>query len=257
MRRGGLLVVTAHPDDESLIAGGVLAACAAAGAPTAVVCLTRGEWGPIADPALATPETLGDVRVSELKAACAALGVEYVHCCEHSDGNLAAADDDEVVAELAEILAGARPAAVVTFDADGLYLHPDHMAAHEFTRAAAQQAAPAATLYEAIWPAEASCELVDALRARGLPHDLWGFPPAEFGCPEVNGAIEIDVAAFVDRKLAALRRHRTQLAADHALAAIPPDLAARFLGVERFRCASRNGRPDWLSRTAAAGAVRA
>jgi N-acetyl-1-D-myo-inositol-2-amino-2-deoxy-alpha-D-glucopyranoside deacetylase len=251
MRRGGLLVVTAHPDDESLIAGGVLAACSAAGVPTAVVCLTRGEWGPIADPALATQATLAEVRVAELEAACATLGVEYVHCCSHSDGSLASADDDEVVAELAAIIAQARPAAIVTFDADGLYQHPDHMAAHEFTVAAIARSAPEPVLYEAIWPAESSCELVAALRARGLPCDLWGFPPDEFGCALPEGVVEVDVAPFVERKLAALRAHRTQLGADHALAAIPGDLAARFLGVERFRCLSRNGRTDWLTRVAA------
>lgn len=249
-------MVTAHPDDESLIAGGVLAACAAAGVPTGVVCLTRGEWGPIADPALATPATLGEVRVAELEAACAALGVDHVRCYAHDDGNLSAADDDEVVADLAAILAQSRPAAVVTFDADGLYLHPDHMAAHRFTRAAVAMVTPHPRLYEAVWPAAVSRDLVAALRSRGLPCDLWGFPPGEFGSAAPPDVLEIDVAAFVERKLQALRRHRTQLGADHALAAIPADLAARFLGRERFRCDGHGGR-DWLTRVAAAGTARA
>ena len=93
---GGLLVVTAHPDDEVLIAGGTLAACAEAGHPTAVVCLTRGDQGPISDPALATPETLGRVRAAELEAACAELGVDWVKCYRREDGNLRWSDGREI-----------------------------------------------------------------------------------------------------------------------------------------------------------------
>jgi LmbE family N-acetylglucosaminyl deacetylase len=70
----GLLVVTSHPDDEVLIAGGTLALCAAAGIETAVVCLTRGEQGPISEPSLATRGELATVRTRELGAACAELG---------------------------------------------------------------------------------------------------------------------------------------------------------------------------------------
>ena len=83
---GGLLVIGAHPDDEVLLAGGTLAACAAAGLQTGVACLTRGELGPIADAALATRPTLGAVRLGELRVACAELGASFVKCWRRPDG---------------------------------------------------------------------------------------------------------------------------------------------------------------------------
>ena len=109
VRLSGLLVITAHPDDEVLIAGGTLAARAAAGEPTGVVCLTRGEQGPISDPALATREALGDVRLEELRAACARLGSELVRCYRRQDGNLSWSDGSAIVRQLAGAVTQRRP----------------------------------------------------------------------------------------------------------------------------------------------------
>ena len=71
MKANKLLGVFAHPDDESVLAGGILAAAAARGAEVTVLCATRGENGPIAD-GVVTRETVGDVREAELHAACGA-----------------------------------------------------------------------------------------------------------------------------------------------------------------------------------------
>src|SRR2546428_7689193 len=70
-----LLVVHAHPDDESLGNGGVLLRYGQQGVRTVVVICTGGEAGEISDPALATPENLGEVRRQETEAAMAILGV--------------------------------------------------------------------------------------------------------------------------------------------------------------------------------------
>src|SRR6058998_3196349 len=91
-----VLAVFAHPDDESIVAGGTLAACAAAGAEVLVLCATRGEQGPIADTEIASRATLGAVRERELYAACYALGARGVECLKFSDGEL-----DSVEAEMA------------------------------------------------------------------------------------------------------------------------------------------------------------
>src|SRR6266536_712500 len=85
---GGLLIAIAHPDDESFGMGGTMAAAAAAGRPVTLVCATRGEVGEIADPALATPETLGAVREQELRDACAALGVHDVRFLPYRDSGM-------------------------------------------------------------------------------------------------------------------------------------------------------------------------
>jgi LmbE family N-acetylglucosaminyl deacetylase len=87
-------------------------------------------------------------------------------------------------------------------------------------------------------------ELDLELQRRGLPNDFWQIAPALFGTEDVADSFAIDVASFVDRKLHALRAHRTQIGANNAFAALDDGLAARFLGVERF--AQLNAAYDWL-----------
>lgn len=243
MRTGGLLVVTSHPDDEVLIAGGTLAACADRGLPTAVVCLTRGENGPIADPALATRETLAAVRLDELRAACAELGVQWVKCYRRQDGNLAWCDGAAVVRQLLGVIERLQPAAVITFGEDGLYYHPDHIATFRLTRRAIARAGKPPALYRSVWPPELMAELVEEMARRGLPAGLWDMAPEEFGAEELEGAFSLDLRVHAPRKLRALRCHRTQLGPGHAFSALPDDLAERFLGTELFALAGGDGDP--------------
>jgi N-acetyl-1-D-myo-inositol-2-amino-2-deoxy-alpha-D-glucopyranoside deacetylase len=251
---GGLLVVTAHPDDETLIAGGTLAACAAAGVPTGVVCLTRGELGPISNPALATPETLGAVRVQELHAACAELGVGFVRCYRRPDSHLEWLDLGAIGRQLAEVIEERAPDAVITFGEEGLYWHPDHIAALACARRALARLSHPPTLYCAALPAKLMPELIAALHDRGEPTDLWGIDPGDFGDSDLDDAIALDITPFVPQKLRALRCHRTQVGEGHALASIPADLADRFLGTEWF---VPHGASNWLRQTVARGQHRA
>jgi LmbE family N-acetylglucosaminyl deacetylase len=230
----GVLVVTAHPDDEVLLAGGTLAAAAAANIPTGVVCLTRGEQGPIADPALATRATLGAVRVSELRSACDELGVRWVKCYRRQDGALRWSDYSGIARQLAALIEGRRPDAVITFGEDGLYYHPDHIATHDVTRRAIARLADPPELYRSVWPKPLMLELGGELRRRGLSDDLWDLEPEDFGTEDLDGSFAIDVRRFADRKLRALRAHRTQVPDSHAFMAFDPELVERFLGTEWF-----------------------
>src|SRR5688500_2537474 len=90
-----LMVVTAHPDDEVLSFGGLIYLSAHAGVPVTLVCATRGEVGEIADPALATPETLGAVREAELRASCAELGVADLRLLDFRDSGVAGSPHHE------------------------------------------------------------------------------------------------------------------------------------------------------------------
>jgi len=230
----GLLVVTSHPDDEVLIAGGTLALCAAAGIETAVVCLTRGEQGPISEPSLASRAELAAVRTRELGAACAELGVRWVRCYRRQDGNLRWSDGGAIVGQLARVIEERRPESVISFGEDGLYWHPDHIATFDFTRRAIARLGGQVALYRSVWPQTMMPELVAELRARGLPDDLWELAAEDFGGETGDGTLVVDVRSVLGRKLRALRCHRTQLGPDHAFAALPDDLAERFLGFERF-----------------------
>lgn len=256
---GGLIVVTAHPDDEVLIAGGVLAACADRGLRTGVVCLTRGEAGPISDPALATRESLARVRQGELRAACRELGVDWVKCYRRPDGSLQWSNTSAIVRRLQRVLEERRPDAVITFGPEGLYYHPDHIATYEFTLRAARQLIRPPDVYRSAWPAALMRELAEALEARGLPADLWGLDRHQFGVGEegLAGAVTIDVRQHAQRKLNALRCHRTQVGPGHAFAALPAELAERFLGVERYVPVLAGTPGGWLERALGAVGVHA
>ena len=247
---GGVLAVFAHPDDESLLAGGVLAACAAAGRRVAIVSMTRGERGPIDHAEPADREALGDVREAELLAAAHALGASSAESLDFPDGELADVDEQQAAQALVALLEHERPEAVITFSDEGLYWHPDHLAVLRFVTAAAallgDEAAPT-WFYGATWPEGHAGRLVSLARARGLATDLWGIDPAAFGAPVDSITTTLDVRPFLAAKVAALRCYASQVGSSHVLSALPDDLADAFLGREYFvRMRPAQDRLDWL-----------
>jgi LmbE family N-acetylglucosaminyl deacetylase len=226
-----VLGVFAHPDDESVLAGGVLAAAAAAGADVIVVSATHGESGPLAGGIDATEETLGEVREAELRAACAALGVGTVACLGLPDGSL---EDvaQQLTSEVARLLATLRPDAVVTFGPEGLYWHQDHVAVHEAVATALESASPRPAVHHLVWPHGWMSDLVAAMRGRGLEPSLWGLDPESWGSESDAKTVALDVGAHLDAKLRAIGCHASQLPPDHLFRIIPRDLAETFLGRE-------------------------
>jgi LmbE family N-acetylglucosaminyl deacetylase len=247
-----VLAIFAHPDDESLVAGGTLAACATAGLETGIVSLTRGEAGPIGDGSISR-ERLGYVREQELQGARQELGAAWARCLDYPDGSLDTEPEDRVARELAALLEVEQPAIVLSFGAEGLYWHEDHIAVHRFVRRALHLARldVPPERYDATLPTGRMPELAAEMAARGLAADLWGLEPDAFGVPVGSIDTVIDVAPFVAAKLRALRRHRTQLGPGHLLAELPDDLAARFLGTEYFI----RGGPEGTLPRLVAGAV--
>src|SRR5438105_2408242 len=124
-RQSSLLAVFAHPDDESLVAGGTLARYAAEGWRTALLCATRGEWGPISDDALADYENLGEVRERELRAACEVLGIRWLRFLDLEDACVAAVigtkEEATVLEKIVRAIRELRPQTIITFGPDGLY----------------------------------------------------------------------------------------------------------------------------------------
>jgi LmbE family N-acetylglucosaminyl deacetylase len=141
-----LLAVLAHPDDESLGCGGVLAACAAQGVETSLVTATRGQRGryhghAITDRDHPGPDALGAIREAELRAAAAVLGVRDVTVLDYCDQELDRASPGEVIDHIVAAVRRVRPQVVLTFGPDGVYGHPDHIAISQLTTAALVAAA--------------------------------------------------------------------------------------------------------------------
>jgi N-acetyl-1-D-myo-inositol-2-amino-2-deoxy-alpha-D-glucopyranoside deacetylase len=236
-----VLGVFAHPDDESLACGGLLAACAERGATVALLCLTRGEAGPGGD-----PRRLGEVRAGELRQAARVLGVADVTILSHQDGMLPFVEPEVLERDIASAIRRLAPGVVITFDLDGLYWHPDHVAAHERTTAVvAALGGSAPALWYVSMPPGSVRALVDA--AAGSPEA----PFAGIRDPDAFGALApAPSLIFTDeraaaRKVAALRCHRTQTVGT-ALDFVAEADAARLLATEHYRRAEVGARGDTL-----------
>jgi N-acetyl-1-D-myo-inositol-2-amino-2-deoxy-alpha-D-glucopyranoside deacetylase len=234
-----VLCVFAHPDDESLACGGTMARLSDAGARVILLCASRGEAGSISDPALVPDGDLGGVRARELDAAAAILGVAKVIGLNHSDGNLRWKDMPQFENEIIEAVRQYRADAVITFDEDGLYWHIDHIGVHDRTwDAIASLGSEAPPLYFVTMQRGVMRGIVNAAQGRGgltSAPSLWGITPDVFGLSAPAPSFVVDVRAWVPRKLAALRCHRTQVGPNNPMAWIDDDEARRLLGVEQFR----------------------
>jgi LmbE family N-acetylglucosaminyl deacetylase len=138
------MCVLAHPDDESLGTGGILARYSHEGIDTFVVTATRGERGRFDDkgtkPGL---DVVGRAREAELRSAARELGVREVVLLDYVDGDLDRAEPAEASESIAAHMRRLRPHVVVTFDPFGAYGHPDHIAISHLTAAAIVRAADA------------------------------------------------------------------------------------------------------------------
>ena len=240
-----LLTVFAHPDDESLASGGLLAWCAAVGARVSLLCLTHGEHGQTGGGAPRPgARPLREVRADELQAASRVLGITRVRLLDHEDGMLPWMLPERLEADILDEIVRTGPDVVITFDADGLYWHPDHIAVHDRTTAvvaALGRRAPA--LFHVTVPPGAMRAVVDhAARvsaARGLPRPfarsiLGVADPDAFAAGAPPPTLVVHARDHAAQKLRALRCHRSQFD-DCALGFVGEDDAPRLLGTEHYR----------------------
>ncbi|WP_106178223.1 N-acetyl-1-D-myo-inositol-2-amino-2-deoxy-alpha-D-glucopyranoside deacetylase [Prauserella shujinwangii] len=227
-----MLLVHAHPDDESITTGGTIARYAAEGAEVTVVTCTLGEEGEIIPPDLDqlgswAGDQLGGYRAGELADAGAALGWTAHHYLggigRWRDSGMAGTPSaehprafvrgsvDEQVRQLRTLLDRVRPQVVVTYDESGGYGHPDHIRAHDVTMAAAGTAGSVRRIFHVVASAGATARGLERLRgARDVPFRV----PADDELPTTADreiTTVIDIAGHREAKLAALRAHATQV----------------------------------------------
>jgi LmbE family N-acetylglucosaminyl deacetylase len=210
---GTIVSIWAHPDDESYLAGGVMAAAAAAGQRVVCVCASAGERG-TDDPERWPPARLGRVRRWEAAAAMAVLGVREHLLLGLPDGGLADLDPAGPVGRLAALLAEARPDTILTFGPDGITYHPDHRAVSRWVDAAWDRAGrPGRVLHAAM--------STEHLKAWGPTYDEWNVfitDERPDGVPVEDLALHLVLdGSALDQKIAALAAMHTQTAPAMAL----------------------------------------
>jgi len=218
-----LMCVFAHPDDETLGAGGMLAKYAAEGVETYLVTATRGERGWFGDekdnPGL---EALGRMREAELYAAAKILGLREVNFLDYVDGDLDQANPAEAIARIVGHLRRVRPQVVVTFPPDGAYGHPDHIAICQFTQAAIVCAADAAYADSSLPPhrvsklyymvdAKALVDLFVSLMGGDITMSVDGVERKQVAWDEWAVTTRIDTSAHWRTVVQAIFCHQTQL----------------------------------------------
>jgi N-acetyl-1-D-myo-inositol-2-amino-2-deoxy-alpha-D-glucopyranoside deacetylase len=265
-----LLLVHAHPDDESIGTGATMARYAAEGAQVTLVTCTLGELGEVIPAELAhlawdADGGLGQYRIGELAAACDALGVTDHRFLGHPgkwrdsgmmgtpsndwDGCFWRADVEEAARDLLEVITEVRPQVLVTYDANGLYGHPDHIQAHRVAWRAFElaeglvdkfyaTAVPRSVLAEAMALIQAD-GATDSELARGEVagtdfRRVESVDELPFGTDDELVTTEIDANDYLDAKLAAMRAHATQIAVDSPFFALSDMVGRRALGTEYY-----------------------
>jgi LmbE family N-acetylglucosaminyl deacetylase len=245
-----LMAVHAHPDDEVISTGGVLAEAAASGIRTVLVTCTNGEQGdapggvkpgePGHDPA-----AVRAMRLKELEKSAELLGIRHVELLGYADSgmdgwdaNHAAdsftnADVDEAAGRLAKLMELYRPQVVVTYDENGGYGHPDHIQAHRITVAATEKTGIPEKLYYTAVPQSGLQMMFDHLKASGLAEQLGMEEPMNFGVSDDVITTTVDVARYADAKVRALQAHASQTDSIFLLQ-LPAEARPLVFGAESF-----------------------
>jgi len=228
---GTVLGVWAHPDDETYLSGGLMAALADAGRTVALVTATYGERG--APPGTDDLEAVAALRRAELRTALDTLGVVHQTWIGFPDGGCAAADNEAAIGALVTMLRLVRPDTVLTFPPDGLTGHPDHMAVSRWTTEAFRRAAPAGAR---LWYAATTPERYDEFAAveAQLEVHLAGTP----ALTERDAlALQLELPDdLLDCKVAALAAHHSQTAP--LFEAMGPELFRAWVRTEEFVAAA-------------------
>ena len=241
-----LVCFHAHPDDEAIATGGVMAKAAAEGHRVVLVVATRGEHGEVVPGVLDPEEPLWQRRVAETHAAARILGVHRVEFLGYVDSGMLGtptnddpasfwrADVEEAAGRLALVLDAEGADVLTVYDDNGGYGHPDHVQVHRVGVRAAELARTPA-VYEATMNRDHIRRLMEAGRQSGL--DLGEGPDVDeesLGVPEARLTTCVDVKALLDRKREAMRAHASQIAETSIFLAMPHEVFAEAFGIEWF-----------------------
>ena len=253
-----MLLVHAHPDDETINNGATMALYAALGAQVTLITCTRGEEGEVLTPELthlASSETdaLGEHREIELANAMKALGVTDFRFLAEGEGKYRdsgmmgtepnnrpdvfwQADFEEASDYLVKVIEEVKPHILITYDEIGGYGHPDHIQAHRIAMRASEKSKW--QIQKIYWNTMPKSVLAESMaKMRELGSDFFGADNVDdlpFAKEDSFVTSLIDGNSFVDAKMAAMKAHHTQIALDGPFFALSNNLGLQVWGHEYY-----------------------
>jgi len=253
-----MLLVHAHPDDETINNGATMALYAALGADVTLVTCTRGEEGEVLVKDLEhlaahNTDSLGDHRVEELAVAMKALGISDHRFLgegriKNRDSGMKGtepnnrpdvfwqANFDDATHDLVKVIEEVKPHVLITYDEIGGYGHPDHIQAHRVAMSAAEKSAwNIQKIYWNVMPKSVIQEGIDAMKKIGS--DFFGAESAEdlpFAKDDSFVHAMVDGNAYVEQKMDAMRAHATQIEVDGPFFALSNNLGLQVWGHEYY-----------------------
>lgn len=254
-----MLLVHAHPDDETINNGVTMAMYQELGVHVTLVTCTRGEEGEVLVPGLshlASSETdqLGEHRVIELATAMKELGITDFRFLgadriKFRDSGMMdtepnnrpdvfwQADLDAAAELLVDIIHEVRPHVLLTYDEIGGYGHPDHIQAHRVAMRAAELADKwkVSKIYWNATPKSVIAQGIEEMKKIGS--NFFGADSADdipFAKDDALVTAVIDGSDYVDRKMAAMKAHETQIALDGPFFALSNSLGNQIWSREYY-----------------------
>lgn len=249
-----ILLVHAHPDDETINNGATMALYAARGADVTLITCTRGEEGEVLVPGLSHlasihDDLLGAHREIELKEAMSALGIkDHRFLGSYRDSGMMGtetnnrpdvfwqADLDTAAALLVTIIEEVKPHILITYDEIGGYGHPDHIKAHLVAMRASELSCwQIQKIYWNVMPKSVIAAGIAAMKKIGS--DFFGTDNVDdipFAKDDSFVTSLIDGNEFVDSKMAAMKAHETQIALDGPFFALSNNLGLQIWGDEYY-----------------------
>lgn len=202
-----MLLVFAHPDDESMSSGGAIALFAKKGAHITLICATKGEAGQRGEPPLCTKEELPKVREKELRAAARILGITKIHFLGFIDGTLKNIPVRELRKHIASYMNSENPDVVLTFNKEGGSRHPDHMQISKATTKAFFAYAETVKKHVRLYHTALSRTLIKKLEKDKVMYNAFG---------KIKGTSKDHITTIVNinpvlaTKIKAIKAHKTQ-----------------------------------------------
>lgn len=254
-----LVCFHAHPDDEAIATGGLMALSAKEGHRVVLVVATRGEQGEPQPGVLAEGEPLWERRVQETHRSAEILGADAPHFLGYEDSGMIGeptndnpacfwqADVEEASERLAAILRDVDCGVLTIYDANGGYGHPDHIQVHRVGRRAAELAG-VDRVFESTMNRDKIRELMDNAPPEAFAEMDEGEQPErpgdDFGSPEAEITHAVDVSAAIAQKRSSMEAHRSQISDESFFMKMPEEIFAAAFGTEWFIRVDHPRAPD-------------